>query len=96
MLKGHIGKIAEVICQHTKEHKIIPLRVRFENEDKMIETYNILSFKDMNKYGSDGLPLSNHVWEYICKLDAGNGRIGYISLRYFAHEGYWAVENTNI
>lgn len=92
MPKDMVGKEADVICQHTKEHKIIPMRVRFENDDGMMETYNILSYKDMNEYASDGLPIMKHIWKFLCKLDAGNGREGMVLLRCFATQQLWTVE----
>ena len=36
----------DVICQHTKEGDIIPLRIRLVDEDGMLQTYNIKSYKD--------------------------------------------------
>ena len=40
------NKQVEVICQHTKESRIIPLRVRLEDEDGVLQTYNIKAYKD--------------------------------------------------
>ena len=34
-------KSIDVICQHTKDCKIIPLRIRLEDEDGNLQTYNI-------------------------------------------------------
>lgn len=36
--------------------------------------------------------LSKHIWEYLCKVDTGNGREGFIQLRYFASQQLWTVE----
>lgn len=37
----------DVIYQHTKEGRIIPMRIRMDDEDGMIQTYNIRSYNDI-------------------------------------------------
>ena len=39
-------KQIDVICQHTRESKIIPLRIRLQDEDGEFHNYNIKEYKD--------------------------------------------------
>ena len=46
----------DVICQHTKDRRIIPMRIRLTDEDGVIQTYNIKSYKDVTTHGSYVMP----------------------------------------
>ena len=43
----------DVICQHNSDHKIIPLRIRFKNDDGMNEVLTIKGYKDFSHAGKD-------------------------------------------
>ena len=61
----------DVICQHNSDNKIIPLRIRFKNDDGMSEVLTIKGYKDFSHAGrelADGIfctagdyaPVSSH------------------------------------
>ena len=62
----------DVICQHTKDQRIIPMRIRLTDEDGVIQTYNIKSYKDVTTHGSylmpNGIRGSNYIWTFECKI----------------------------
>ena len=65
-------KEVDVICQHTRDFKIIPMRVRIQDEDGEFHTYNIKSYKDTSPSGTYQMPNGIHVtrgmWTFECKI----------------------------
>ncbi|WP_026658191.1 hypothetical protein [Butyrivibrio sp. AC2005] len=42
----------DVICQHKADGSIIPMRIRFMNEDGQYETYTVRGFREVEKKGT--------------------------------------------
>ncbi len=61
----------DVICEHKSDGDLIPLRLRFMNEDGEYETYNVKGYREAQKKGThtteDGIYVtdSTHVIECL-------------------------------
>lgn len=41
----------DLICQHTVEGKIIPLRMRLRDEEGELQEYSVKGYRDRSEYG---------------------------------------------
>ena len=46
------GRKVDVICQHTQDGSVIPLRVRFTDDDGQSQTFNIKEYNDLSHRGT--------------------------------------------
>ena len=76
-----MGKIideVDVICDHKSDGSIIPLRLRFMNEDGEYETFNIKGYRQVTNKGSytteDGLYITGSTFLFECMIIAMNSR----------------------
>ena len=78
----------DVICQHNSDHKIIPLRIRFKNDDGMNEVLTIKGYKDFSHAGrelADGVFCTVGDYAFQCRV-IENGQQKTIWLHY-GHSG---------
>lgn len=84
----------DVICQHTKDQKIIPMRIRLNDEDGMSQTYNIKSYKDISILGEctmpNGTKVTNGIWCFECKIMVMDV-LRRIKLYYHARDNIWTI-----
>lgn len=87
-------RIADVICQHTRDGTIIPIKIRLQDEDGEFQTYSIQAYKDLTHYGNyvmpNGVTTSNHMWRFECKIIVF-GVEKRIRLFYNAFDNKWKV-----
>ena len=61
-----------MICQHTKDGNIIPLRVRLDDEDGQIQQLSIKSYRCLSAGGKVILPnevgVTSHILYYECRI----------------------------
>lgn len=85
---------ADVICQHTRDSTIIPLKIRIEDEDGELQTYSVKQYKRLNAGGTVTLPNEVNVNTFIryfeCKIIVF-GREKVIHLSYHFWEEAWYV-----
>ena len=66
----------DVICQHTADGKIIPLRIRFSDENGERQTFNIEGYRDLSFQGArempDGMFVANDTLVFECKIIVHN------------------------
>ena len=71
-MKEHNAQSVDVICQHSKDGTIIPIRVRLVDEDGSIQTYTIKNYKDVSHNGTrtmpDGVFISDKTFAYECQI----------------------------
>lgn len=88
-------KKADVICQHTKDGKIIPLKLRIEDEDGERQTYSIKGYRVLNLDGKVVMPnevrVASHIWNFECKLCIW-GKEKLVGLTYNALDNVWYIE----
>ena len=62
----------DVICQHSSDGTIIPLRVRIKDEEGESHVYNIKGYKDLSHRGALELPngvfVCNNSLSFECKI----------------------------
>lgn len=73
-------KPAEVITQFTADGKIIPIRIKLQDDDGAYQTYSIKGYKELTHYDC--------VFTYACKISVFN-RIRIIKLIYQSHDCKW-------
>lgn len=66
------NRFADVICQYTRDGRIIPLRVRLQDDDGMYQTYTIKSYKELSHAGSYKTPYGtishSSNWNFLCRV----------------------------
>ena len=86
---------ADVICQHTKDGQLIPLKIRVEDDDGELQSYSIRSYKPMTVGGKLVMPnevtLKSSIWQFECKICMW-GKEQIISLFYSAYDKVWYVD----
>ena len=89
----------DVICQHSRDGTIIPMKLRVEDEDGEYQTYLIRSYKDVTNYGeTDNQKVSiaiNHMWTFECVILVF-GRERRIRLLYNSFENLWRTVDCQI
>lgn len=88
------NKKIDVICQHTKDGGIIPLRVRVQDEDGEYHDFTIKAYKEKNHPGQFispyGTAIHGHTWIFICKIQVLDV-VRNIELLYNANENIWRI-----
>ena len=91
---GYKDRTADVICQHRRDGSIIPLKIRFTDDDGEFQTYQIRAYKDLTHPGDIALPngvrtLTKH-WSFECKIVVFE-RERRMKLFYDSDSGIWQV-----
>lgn len=90
-------RVADVICQHTRDARIIPIKIRLQDDDGEFQTYTIRAYKDLTHYGNyvlpNGISTSNHMWRFECKIQVF-GVEKRIRLFYNSVDNKWRVHET--
>lgn len=88
-------RVADVICQHTTDSRIIPIKIRLQDEDGEMQTYTIKGYRSLNAIGKVILPSEVSVSSYIryfeCKINSF-GRERTINLSYNISNNLWHVD----
>ncbi len=62
----------DVICQHSADGTIIPLRVRLTDEDGLRQAFTIKGYKDLSHLGTrtmpDGVYVTDKTLVFECKI----------------------------
>lgn len=91
------SKAIDVICQHSKDGTIIPLRIRFVDDNGEAQEVNLSSYKDMSHMGTRTMPDGRFVTDkdiiYECKFVLYN-REHKINLYYNYHTMIWEMSPT--
>lgn len=65
-------RFVDVICQYTKDGRLIPLRVRLQDDDGLYQAYSIKSYKEISHSGEYRTPYGtiSHTphWHFLCKI----------------------------
>lgn len=86
----------DVICQHNKNGKIIPIKVRVIDEDGEIQTYLIKDYKDLTHYSNttndkeEYVKATSHIRNYQCHIQVFD-RLKTIELFYNSNEQRWRI-----
>ena len=62
----------DVICQHSKDGELIPMRIRVRGENGEHQVYNIKEYQDLSHRGTRELPngvfVSNNTFVFECRI----------------------------
>ncbi len=87
----------DVICQHTKDGDLIPIKMRFQDEAGEYQTYKIKAYKDLYHRGNFTLPsgiiASATILPYECRIDVF-GREQTIMIYYNCSDNIWRLTPT--
>ncbi len=92
-LDNTMGKNIEVICQHKADGSILPIKIRFADEDGEYQQYRILSFRECSP-GEAAFTLPNAISatrtlrRFDCRIHVF-GREKSIVLLYNTTSGKW-------
>ncbi len=94
MKKGHDIQTVDVICQHSTDGSMIPLRIRLKDEDGATQTYTIKNYEDQSHQGTrtmpDGMFVTDKTFVYECQVLAF-GRYKTIRLYYEPSGTVWKM-----
>ena len=86
----------DVICQHTSEGRVIPIKIRMIDDDGEWQIYKIKSYKVLASPGTVHLPnnvdTTTNTWLCECQVFIFN-RTLMIKLYYNVYEGVWKLVN---
>ena len=87
-------KTVDVICQHSRDGSIIPIRIRTVDEDGEMQSYTIKGYKDLSHQGTrsmpDGMYVTDKTLVYECNI-AVFGRNRMIRLYYEPSGTVWKM-----
>ena len=87
-------KAVDVICQHSLDGTIIPLRVRIKDEEGEYQAYTIKDYRDLSHQGTrimpDGVYVTNQTLVYECNITVF-GRTKKIRLYYETGGTVWKM-----
>ena len=84
----------DVICQHSRDGSLIPIRVRVVDEEGEFQSYTIKGYKDISHQGTrtmpDGIYVSNNTYIFECQITVF-GRPKMIRLYYEPGHTIWRM-----
>ena len=84
----------DVICQHSSDGTVMPIKIRFKDEDEQWQTYIIKGFKDISHQGTrtlpDGMFITDNTIAFECKIKVFEN-IRMIRLYYFPFVTKWVM-----
>ena len=87
-------KAIDVICEHTADGVIIPLKLRVKDDNGEYQSYRIDSYRDLSGRGSydtqDGIYVTNETVYFLCSISIF-GRTKNVRLYYKMNEGIWRI-----
>lgn len=82
---------ADVICQFTRDGRVIPLKIRFADDNEEFQEYKILGYRETTEHGSGNF---KPYLSFDCKI-AVYGSSKVIHIFYLPAESLWAVRPCN-
>lgn len=88
------NRAVDVICQHTKEGDMIPLKLRIQDEEGEFQTYAVKGYKDLSYKGRytmpNGIPATNTIFPFDCKIIVF-GKAQVVHLYYNSSDHIWRM-----
>ena len=89
-----IPRKVDVICQHSSDGTVIPLRIRLMDDDGEMQIYNIQEYKDISHKGCyttpDGIYVTKPDFVFECKIVVID-TVKRISLYYCPSSAVWTM-----
>lgn len=87
-------KKLDVICMMGGDGTVIPIRIRFADEDGAVHVYAINEYRDLSHRGTftnpDGIFITNEMLVFLCKINTF-GQDKRIMLYYDASKSKWMM-----
>ena len=84
----------DVICQHSRDGEVIPLRLRVCDEEGELHAYTIREYKDLSGRGAyttrDGIYVTDRMQVFECRIHV-LGRTRLVRLYYDHVRNLWAM-----
>lgn len=88
------NRAVDVICQHTKEGKLIPIKLRLQDDEGVFQTYVVKAYKDLSHKGSYIMPnvitATSTIFPFDCKIIVF-GRKKIVHLYYNSGDWIWRM-----
>ena len=72
------NRAVDVICQHTKEGKLIPIKLRLQDDEEEFQTYVVKAYKNLSHIGSYIMPneitATSTIFRSIVKYSVWKGK----------------------
>lgn len=89
-----LDKFIDVICQYTKDGRIIPLRIKLQDDDGIYHEYNIKKYKEISHSGDVMTPYGffSHSlnWDFNCIIQVLNREVS-VDLFFNGSDQVWRV-----
>ena len=92
-MTGSAGKNIDMICQHNSDGSIIPIKIRMEDDDGMMQEYKVQAYKDLQYKGNTpdvSRIQSSGVFPFDVKIESF-GRERTLKLFYNSYEHTWTL-----
>lgn len=88
------NRAIDVICQHTKEGKMIPIKLRIQDEEGEFQTYAVKAYRSLSHKGSytmpNGIAATSSIFPFNCKIIVF-GREQMVHLYYNNSDQIWRM-----
>ena len=88
------NRAVDVICQHTREGNMIPIKIRIQDEEGEFQTYVVKGYKDLSHKGSftmpNGIMATSTIFPFDCKIVVF-GRERIVHLYYNSNDQIWRM-----
>ena len=96
MIDMNDNSFIDVICQHTRDGNIVPLKIRIKDEDGMFQSFAIKSYRELSSCEEQlspyGTIVHSHLWFFACQIIVIDTRKE-IKLFYNARDNLWRLLN---
>ena len=90
MAGDYQNKPIDVICQHTKDGNMIPLKLRFQDEEGEFQSYVVKGYKDLSNNTPEGVIATSTMFPFDCKISCF-GTMKVIRIYYNSNENMWRL-----
>ncbi len=93
------NKAIDVICQHTKDGNMIPLKLRIQDEEGEFQSYAVKGYKDCSHKGNyttpNGIISTSTIFPFECKINVF-GTMKVIEIYYNSAENLWRLSRQSV
>ena len=87
-------KAIDVICQHSRDGTMIPLKLRIQDEEGEFQSYAVKSYKDCSHKGNytmpNGVIATSTIFPFECRINVF-GAVKVVSIYYNSTDNVWRM-----
>ena len=88
------NKAIDVICQHSSDGTMIPLRLRIQDEEGEFHAYTVKGYKDLSHKGNytmpNGVIATSALFPFECRINVF-GALKVVSIYYNSTDNVWRL-----